>query len=487
MKKYYLLLLWGIILANTAHAQKLSATLDVARFKIDEKQNLVEVDLRFDANSVKFSPNAQKKWQAKVDVTLLLQDSSKTWFADKFQLLSPAFADTNAYKGSQLSTYKRISLPNGKYTLFLIARDPQNPDTAALRATMPVIAVFDENKIQLSDMQLLASYSKAEAKSSLVKHGMEVSLAPSNFYPTNINQIKIFAELYNTQKILGDTASLAVSYRISRNKSGKTVENFGKISAQKAQPVNVLFATVDISQLPSGNYDIVIEAVNKEGKIVARKSKFFQRSNPKADAGIDIASGERSTFDDNFAMQLKPEDLKKYIRALEPICNKQEISSIIALSKNGNVTAQQNYLHDFWKRRNAQNPAKAFKEYAELLELAEETYSTRTLRAYQTDRGRVFLQHGKPNQIENEYTDRKRSSHLELSSLTPYEIWYYYNIEENNQNNVEFVFAQSNLGNNNYKQIHSTALGEFRNVDWREAIAKKAKDGNNLDYMNPAK
>jgi GWxTD domain-containing protein len=485
MKKYIFLLCLLAQMHNAA-AQKLSATLDYSRFQLDSTRNLLGVYLQFDGSSVQFRPNKQGKFQGRVLVTLWVQDSTKTYFADKFELASPLFADTS-YKKKQLSVYKNISLPNGKYKLMLVATDAQSTDTTALRAELPIQLNFASNKIQISDLMLIESYQRATPKSTIVKHDLEILPYSASFYPASINQLKVFAEIYHVQKVLGDTAAFAVAYRINRAGLNISMQGFGKISRQKANPVNVSFTTIDISQLPSGNYDLAIDVISAEGKIIAKQTKFFQRSNPKADAGLDFASKEQPQINNNFAEQLAPEDLKKYIRALEPIANRQEVSSIVSLSKNGNVTAQRNYFYDFWRRRNAENPAKAFKEYAELVAIAEANYSTKTLFAHETDRGRVFLQHGKPNQIENEYTDRQRASHLEISSLTPYEIWHYYDLKENNQTNVIFVFVQANLGNNDYKLLHSTAQGEFRNPDWREALNRKATDSNNLDYMNPAK
>ncbi|SFB83787.1 GWxTD domain-containing protein [Flexibacter flexilis DSM 6793] len=489
MRKRYLLLALGVLLMGSVQAQRLSATLNYSRFRLDSTQNLLEVYLQFDAATLRLKPDAKKQFQGKVNVAVWVQDSSRTFFADKFEMTTPTAADTLSFKKNLLNTIKRIPLPNGKFTLHLLASDPNSHDTAALRAQLPVELNFNNKNLNFSDIQLLDKYEKATAKSVIVKHGMELWPQVQGFYPAKQHQISFFVELYNATKVLGDTASFALAYAVRKNGTYKNIPELTRILYKKAQATNVFFGTLDVSNLPSGNYDLVVEIIDGNRKMLVQQSKFFQRSNPKADAGLDIAansesvSGTNVNYGEDFTSKLKPEDLKDYLRALEPLANRQENASIIALSNGGNVVAQRKYLYDFFRRRNPESPTKAFIEYAQRIAVAEEKYSTKTMKAYETDRGRIFLKHGPPNQIENEFTDRKRTSHLEISSLPPYEVWYYYAIEERNQTNVEFAFVQTSLGNNNYKLLHSTAIGEFKNTDWRTALEKKATNSNNFDYM----
>lgn len=490
MIKKYILCIVGLLLIVSAQAQRLSATLNYSCFRLDSTQNLLEVYLQFDASTFHLKPNAKKQYQGKVNVAVWVQDSNRTFFADKFDMVTPATADTLSFKHNLLNTIKRIQLPNGKFTLHLLASDPNSSDTVTLRAQLPIELKSDNNKLTLSDIQLLDKYQKATSKSVIVKHGMELWPQVQGFYPATQHQLSFFVELYNATKVLGDTASFALAYAVRKNGTYKNIPELTRISYKKAQSTNVFFGTLDISTLPSGNYDLVVEIIDGKRTMLVQQTKFFQRSNPKADAGIDIAanntttvSGTNTNYGEDFTSKLKPEDLKEYLKALEPLANRQENASIISLSNSGNLMAQRKYLYDFFRRRNPENPTKAFVDYAQRIAIAEEKYSTKTMKSYETDRGRIFLKHGPPNQIENEFTDRKRTSHLEISSLPPYEVWYYYAIEERNQTNVEFAFVQTSLGNNNYKLLHSTAIGEFKNVDWRTALEKKATDSNNFDYM----
>jgi hypothetical protein len=105
------------------------------------------------------------------------------------------------------------------------------------------------------------------------------------------------------------------------------------------------------------------------------------------------------------------------------------------------------------------------------------------MKGYQTERGRVYIQYGKPDMVENEQSDRYRKAMTNLNTI-PYEIWYYYSMEEPvKQTDVMFVFVQQNRGNFNYRLLHSSGIGEVRNTEWRKVVESNATY--NFDRMNP--
>ena len=75
---------------------------------------------------------------------------------------------------------------------------------------------------------------------------------------------------------------------------------------------------------------------------------------------------------------------------------------------------------------------------------------------WKTDRGRVYLIYGGPDEIErfpNEIETR------------PYEIWHYESVE----GGVIFVFADI-TGFGSYQLVHSTKRGELRDDSWVRRI-----------------
>jgi len=187
-----------------------------------------------------------------------------------------------------------------------------------------------------------------------------------------------------------------------------------------------------------------------------------------------------------FADKIDNHKIGLYLLALRPVAKKNEIDFIFAVVKSGDTLQQKQYMYYFWKKRSELmmtgaldptpsgghslgvtsfiKPELLWNDYLKRLKTAEKKYSSQSMRAYETDRGRVYLQYGKPNRVENEFTDHTRSN----NSGIPYEIWHYYTLK--NQSNKIFVFVQNNRADNNYRLIHSDAIGEIHNPNWRKEI-----------------
>jgi hypothetical protein len=135
------------------------------------------------------------------------------------------------------------------------------------------------------------------------------------------------------------------------------------------------------------------------------------------------------------------------------------------------------------------NPEGAWIKYKAEVDKVNANYGTQIMRGYQTDRGRVYLQYGPPDQIV--------PMNNEPSSY-PYEIWQYYTIRGNatddvnnpqntTQSNRRFVFANFDLVTNNYQLIHSDARGEVRDDRWKVRLTKRDNANPNLDSnQNPS-
>jgi hypothetical protein len=107
------------------------------------------------------------------------------------------------------------------------------------------------------------------------------------------------------------------------------------------------------------------------------------------------------------------------------------------------------------------------------------------MRGYMTERGRVYLQYGPPDQRVLMYNE---------PSSYPYEIWQYYTIRGNTtnpgtsnqpnnttQSNKRFVFANFDLVTNNFVLLHSDARGEVRDDRWQTRLVKRDSQYRDLD------
>jgi GWxTD domain-containing protein len=298
----------------------------------------------------------------------------------------------------------------------------------------------------------------------------------SNFFSQENDKFIFYSEIYNADEVFGEDMVFLIEARISDTKTGKVYHNTGIFKKMKAAAVNPILAEVDLSKLPSGSYNLNIEIKDKTNKSLFTKQKFFQRYHPLLEDPNLVVEKEESfedqTFDDCLIKEsIDMRNLTFLLNGLMPLAKQNERSFAEAVANSGDEEQKINYLCYFFQKRetNEKDAQTLFLEYKDRLEIAEKQYATQTMAGYQTDRGRVFIQYGKPNRVDNEFSDMTRTAIN--NAVIPYEIWTYYNvIEPQPQSNVQFVFAQKNRANYNYEIVHSTAIGEFKNPSWREEI-----------------
>ncbi|MFB6259078.1 MAG: GWxTD domain-containing protein [Flavobacteriales bacterium] len=124
-----------------------------------------------------------------------------------------------------------------------------------------------------------------------------------------------------------------------------------------------------------------------------------------------------------------------------------------------NLSTMKQFFYSFWVTRNKRDPEKEWLAYKKLVDHVNEEYGGTYEKGFQTDRGRVMLQYGKPDRI----VERKNKPHS-----YPYEIWQYYEI--GNFTNKRFVFYDTDLSGNDYSLLHSDMPGEIRNRRWRRHL-----------------
>jgi GWxTD domain-containing protein len=204
--------------------------------------------------------------------------------------------------------------------------------------------------------------------------------------------------------------------------------------------------------------------------VVGSNELFFQRSNPNIQFNLeDIAAIDVTS---TFANRITSSDtLQEFINCLEPIATELEKTFIYKQSKMADLKTKQQFFFNFWASRDASNPEKAWRDYYNMVLVVNNVYKTQINKGYETDRGRVYLKYGPPNIISESYNE---------PSSYPYEIWHYYELG-NNQRNKKFVFYTHDMITNNFKLLHSDAIGEISNYKWQIFLNNRWYDPYNID------
>lgn len=472
MKKILLLLLGGMMLTGSelVQAKTMQAHLSYASFYSMEEGPYIETYLSINPERVNYIKMPDGKFQATVKVTMMFKQGENVAAFDKYVLNSPKLDDTSKIN-VQFIDQKRFLLDNGDYNFVLVISD-KHSSNEPYTVSEPVTIDYSTDKTGFSDIQLVDNYKKSNKENILTKSGYDLVPYPSNYFPGNKENFTFYAELYNTGKVLGKGEPFLLKYFLENAKSKKTLESFVRIRRMEANPVHIVFHNFDISELPSGNYNITLQVYNKKNQLVASKSTFFQRSNPdikmsKEDlADISISS----TFVDKYQDE---KQLEEYIRSLEPIATQLEKTFIHSNLTTKNPEVLKKFFYSFWMERNKMQPEKQWKQYKMRADLADERFGTHVKEGYETDRGRIFLKYGKPNSISRSYNEPQ---------AYPYEIWHYYSVGK--QRNGKFVFYTHDIVTNDFELVHSNVQGEIQNRKWQIVVLVRGHGGNNVDQEN---
>ncbi|MBP7497601.1 MAG: GWxTD domain-containing protein [Bacteroidales bacterium] len=461
------------ILQNPKTVKSPQVILSYSVFNSPGEGPFIETYLSIAGNSCVFVKSENNKFIAKLEIVMLFKQKEEIKNFKKYILSSPETDDTTKLDFNFIDQ-QRVLLPNGTYD-FEIKITDLNSQSQPLNYTESISISFPDKQVNISDIQIIDSYKKAQTPGPISKNGYDIIPLVMNYFPPSRNTVIFYCEIYKTDEIFGTDGKYLLKYYIESNETPLAIDEYTVIKKESAKPVKVLLTEMDISKLSSGNYNLVVEIRDKNNIIVASKKMFFQRNNP--DIKPDFSKIENLNVANTFIENIKNiKEMKDYVRSLYPISSSLENSYADNLLQNNDLTLLQKYFYNFWYKRNPDNPEKPWLAYLEQVKKVNKVYGTRIKKGYETDRGRVYLQYGPPNTVvqnENE------------PSAYPYEIWHYYTLK--NQSNRKFVFYSSDLVTNDYQLIHSDAIGERADFTWQVKVYNRNTTPSNIDRDSPTK
>lgn len=469
MKRILLVCAAVSLILNSAQSKNLKARFATATFYTPEKGPFIETYLSVAGNSVNYVPVKEGKTQAAIEVSIIFKQADAIKYFDKYNLLSPEETADAPSKFNFLDQ-QRIPLPNGSYQMELSIRD-KNSDAKPYTLNQGIKLEYYPNIVSISEIVLLDSYAKAtDPHDKLNRNGYKMIPLVDNFFPDELNSLKFYAEIYNTSSMLNNDSYL-LTYHIETYEGKQIIESFKRFNKQQAKPVNVLLTEYDIKDLPSGNYNLLIEVRDRNNELLAARESFFQRSknSPLAESGfVDFRTLDVSK---TFAASIMNKDtLADNIKSLRPIAGNLENSFIDNQLAMADLKMMQQFFYDFWQRRNPENSYVGWMAYKAEVDKVNAKYSAPKRKGYDTDQGRVYLQYGPPNSIANNSNE---------PNTYPYEIWHYYKIK--NQTNRKFVFYNPDLVSKDFKLLHSDAIGEPNEPQWQMRLYNRTVQNTDFD------
>lgn len=446
-----------VLLTNVVVA--LDVSISYASFH-SPSGNYIEVYMHFAGKSLNFESLPDGSLQANVEVVILFKKDEQILKFDKYTLNSPPTKQPIDFVDS-----RRYSLDNGEYELEIKLADAHNPENVSTYAA-PIKMDYRADKIEQSDIQLLASLRKQENSGNdhMVKYGYLFEPLPTHFYDRTAKILIFYTEVYNSDKTFDEDflVSYAIEEVLNHDKTKRIQVGYRRCSPEAICPI---IQQVDISNLPSGNYLLVVEVANRYKEVFSRKSLFFQRSNPFVQSTREEIAATLNTLEDEFVSKLSLEELRYSLKAIAMMVDDQDGEVLNLILKEGQRKAMELFLFSFWARENPSNPEIAYDEYMKVARAVDLRFNNGFGYGFETDRGYIFMKYGAPNDVITVEDE---------PGAPPYEIWSYNQFPTTGQNNVKFLFYNPSLATNGYILLHSTARGEINNPRWEIELYKDA-------------
>ncbi len=466
MKKKLTLLLLFLLPLTISQGQSLRANLSFCSFWSPQDGPFIETYLSVEGRSIQWN-KVGEGFQGTLEVTMIFRQGEKVANFGKYALHSPLLEDTSNINVNIIDQ-QRFILPDGEYAFEVSLKDMYG-DTAVIRHEQMLSISFPEQQAAFSGIEFLESYTRTEEPGPLSKSGFDMVPYVYNYFPETQGRIRFYAELYHTDALLGEGNPFLTAVFVRSFETGEMIKDLYHRRRETAAPVIPLLKELSIENLPSGNYELVLEARDSQNELITASSIFFHRINPGVQLQLkDVAALDVSA---TFVEKMRSTDsLASYIQSLSPISS--ELERVFAERNliNADLGLMQQYFLNFWLVRDDLNPQQAWEEYYARVRHVEHHFKTLIKKGFETDRGIVYLKYGPPNTIAQ--------SHHEPSAY-PYEIWHYYELR--NQRNKRFVFYTRDLITNDFELIHSDAMGELANYRWQVDVMRRTTDGYDLD------
>ena len=452
-----LLLILSLISIQNVEAKKLKAYISYYTFNTPENKPYVETHFSIVGSSVEYKAIKAGTYQGSIGISIIFRKENEIVSIDRFNLLSQEITDTNKVDFIFLDQ-KRTSLPNGKYTMELSIADNNNIKNSE-SVSQEITIEYDDKKINSSDIILIESYSVSKTNDAFTRNGYKLLPIVNNFIPTNITKLAFYHEIYNTQKI-SPNESYLLEYYIQNAEGLNKLNSYSLAKKVISKDVIVTLSEFDISLLPSGNYNLIVELRNRNNEIIESASTFFQRSNKAL--GEDVNDFTKINVDNSFASKFSKQEIIEYIKSLNPISTTNEIAYVKTLLSVDDETQMKQYLVYFWQKRFPGSAEQEWLNYKTNVDIVNEKYGSRFTKGYDTDRGVTHLKYGPPNVIRSSDFDNK---------AYPYEVWHYYKVKQ--FTNRRFVFFAPENIKNEMVLLHSNMFGERNDPNWKFKILSR--------------
>ncbi len=445
-----------LFLSVTTAQDNINFEFDYARYNYDSTASNLELYYSIGQNKLKVTEEDSKSIvKANLGVKITNKGTGELLVDKMYRVASPVSSVDSLRKKENLIGVLSFLLPQGTYYLELTAQD--GVDTSVSKYLNEEVEIFPYTRqmMTLSDIEFASRIiqQSQNTESIFYKNTLEVVPNPVGVYGMTMPMLFYYAELYN---LASDTTGgeFMLNTQVINSFGGKMFEKSKQISKKNNSIVDV--GVVNTSRYPSGTYTLYLNLIYANENFGVSSQKRFFVVNPHIKDTLVAAKSNSDMITSEFAV-MNEEDCEDLFNGIKHIASSSEIDQYESLNS---LDSQREFLFKFFTSRdpNPASPTNEFKEeYFKRIKTVEAKFKTFTRKGIKTDRGRVYLSLGEPDEIEyhpNDYNSK------------PYEVWYYNSVE----GGVYYVFGDL-TGYSDYELLHSTKRGELRDDNWQRRIS----------------
>ena len=323
------------------------------------------------------------------------------------------------YRTSQAT----FELPKGKYRVELTLND-LNSRKVMTREFDVKLEEWETRKPTLSDIEFVRAAGPLDNESSVFAKG-NLTIVPSvtrRFGGVDEgSRLRYYLEMYRGSDSLEDV--LMVS--LLRNKSRGKMVYRDSVTVALDRPRVMQVRDISLDNVPPGQYDLEVQLRGRRNK------KLFER---------------KTSFSVTMTLDaFLKHDFETVLAQLEFVAESEEIDS---LAKIEGTTERIRAFNEFWRKRDPtpgtpENENKL--EFYRRVQFANERFSFMRRNGWRSDRGRIYIMFGEPDQLDDyPYTP----------DTHPYQEWHYYRqgryrkfvfVDENEDGEYRLVYPYDGL------------------------------------------
>jgi GWxTD domain-containing protein len=329
-------------------------------------------------------------FQAEVQIELYLTKEGQDFVFNRTisrKVLVTDYNETNS-KDKLNTLYTEVEVDSGQYEALVTVSDRNSNKQFSQKKTLSVSYAHDENKkLGLSDI-LFFSQCEKDKDGNISRFEPELT--------NNFSGMGKFVYAYFNSFSFGDQDSMLVQYAVKDNRGVVIQQN--KYILKRNSGLMEHFIRLNRYYFGRNTYTLEVSAnIGNQWITKLNSFGFFWKYVPNTQQDLDLAI--------------------EYLRYIAP-------GDSIKHYRDKSFEEKQQFFRRFW-RQNDPNPDteenELMIEYYRRVNLANENFSATGVRGWLTDRGRIYIKFGQPDEIDR---------HPFEASTYPYVVWHYYSVRK---------------------------------------------------------